>query len=128
MVAESAIVVDNATGRVLFAKNADLTRAVASTQKIITALTVRSAGGLDKTVLIDASDGACEPTKLYLKPGETYTRRELLKALMVKSGNDVGRALARDVGGSQEGFAELMNRRARSLGTVSYTHLRAHET
>jgi D-alanyl-D-alanine carboxypeptidase (penicillin-binding protein 5/6) len=51
-----------------------------------------------------------------LKPGETYSRRELLKVLMVKSANDVGRTLARDVGGSQEGFSDLMNRKCASLG------------
>ncbi len=61
-------------------------------------------------------DGACEPTKLNLKPGEVYTRRELLKVLMVKSANDVARALARDVGGDQEGFAALMNRKCASIG------------
>lgn len=113
---ESAIVIDAGSGRVLFAKNADVSRQVASTQKIITALCVLDAGNIDKTVTISASDEACEPTKLELKPGETYSRRELLKVLMVKSANDVARALARDVGGSQEGFAEIMNRKAASLG------------
>ena len=116
VVAESVIVIDQLSGRVLFAKNADLMRPVASVQKIITALCVLEAGHLDKKVVIEASDGHCERTKLYLNPGEVYTRRYLLQALMVKSGNDVARALARDVGGSQEGFATLMNRRARSLG------------
>lgn len=114
--AQSAIVVDPDSGRVLYAKNADVPRAVASTQKIITALCVLDAGDVDKSVVIDKSDGACEPTKLDLKPGESYTRRELLKALMVKSANDVARALARDVGGSQEGFATLMNQKAASMG------------
>jgi D-alanyl-D-alanine carboxypeptidase (penicillin-binding protein 5/6) len=113
---ESAIVVDYQSGRVLYAKNADVPRAVASTQKIITALCVLDAGNIDKPVTIAASDGACEPTKLGLKAGETYTRRELVKVLMVKSANDVGRALARDVGGSQEGFSDMMNRKAASLG------------
>jgi D-alanyl-D-alanine carboxypeptidase (penicillin-binding protein 5/6) len=113
---ESAIVVDAASGRVLYAKNADVPRAVASTQKIITALCVLDAGNIDKPVVIEASDGQCEPTKLGLKPGEVYTRRDLVKALMVKSGNDVGRALARDVAGDQESFSSMMNRKASSLG------------
>jgi D-alanyl-D-alanine carboxypeptidase (penicillin-binding protein 5/6) len=116
IVGESAIVIDAGSGRVLFAKNADVVRPVASTQKIITALCVLDAGNIDKDVTIAASDGACEPTKLELKPGDNYSRRELLKVLMVKSANDVARALARDVGGSQEGFADLMNRKASSLG------------
>ena len=114
--AESVLVVDMATNRNLYAKNADQRRAVASTQKIITALCVLDAGSLDKTVTISSYDANCEPTKLYLKPGEQYTRRELLKVLMVKSANDVSRALARDIGGSVEGFAALMNRKCQQLG------------
>ncbi len=114
--AQSVIVVDPVSGRVLYAKNADIPRPVASTQKIVTALTILQSGGLDKTVTVDRSDEAVEPTKLDLKPGERYTRRDLLKVLMVKSANDVARALARDVGGSQEGFARMMNRTAAELG------------
>jgi D-alanyl-D-alanine carboxypeptidase (penicillin-binding protein 5/6) len=113
---ESAIVIDVVSGRVLYAKNADTPRAVASTQKIITALCVLDAGNIDKPVTIDASDENCEPTKLGVKPGEVYPRRELLKVLMVKSANDIARCLARDVGGSQESFAALMNQKAASLG------------
>jgi len=113
---ESAIVIDVVSGRVLYAKNADAPRPVASTQKIITALCVLDAGNIDKPVTIEASDENCEPTKLGVKPGESYPRRELLKVLMVKSANDIARALARDVGGSQESFAALMNQKAASLG------------
>ena len=116
VVGESAIVIDAQSGRVLYAKNADLPRAVASTQKIITALCVLDAGNIDKPVVIEATDTKCEPTKLDLKTGERYSRRDLLKVLVVKSANDVARALARDVGGSQEGFAALMNRKAAALG------------
>jgi D-alanyl-D-alanine carboxypeptidase (penicillin-binding protein 5/6) len=71
---------------------------------------------VDKSVNIEASDAACEPTKLGLKPGEVYSRRDLLKVLMVKSANDVGRALARDVGGDQESFAAMMNRKSAAMG------------
>ncbi|MGC4013605.1 MAG: serine hydrolase [Luteolibacter sp.] len=114
--AESAIVIDADSGRVLYAKNADTPRQVASTQKIITALCVLDAGNMDKPVVIEKIDVACEPTRLDMKPGESYSRRDLLKALMVKSCNDVARALARDVGGSVDGFADVMNRKAASLG------------
>jgi len=114
--AASAIVVDIKSGKVLYAKDADTRRAVASTQKIITALCVLDAGNLDKAVRIDASDGNCEPTKLGIRAGEIYTRRELVKVLMVKSANDVARALARDVAGSQSAFANLMNQKCRELG------------
>ena len=91
VVAQSAIVIDVVSGRVLYAKNADVPRAVASTQKIVTALCVLDAGDIDKPVTIQSIDGACEPTNLNLKPGEVYPRRELTKVLMVKSANDVAR-------------------------------------
>lgn len=113
---ESAIVIDADSGRVLYAKNADSIRPVASTQKLVTALAVVSAGDINKRIVIEKSDTLCEPTKLYVRPGETYTRLELMRALLVKSGNDIARALARDIGGSQEGFAAVMNRKAASLG------------
>lgn len=124
--AESVLIVDIASGRNLYAKRADSVRAVASTQKIITALCVLDAGDIDRTITITAYDTRCEPTKLYLKPGERYTRRELLKVLMVKSANDVARALARDIGGSVEGFAELMNRKAASLGMRNSNFVNPH--
>jgi D-alanyl-D-alanine carboxypeptidase (penicillin-binding protein 5/6) len=126
VVAESAIVIDPVSGRVLYAKNADQRRPVASTQKLVTALVVMDSGSIDRPVTISADDTRCEPTKLYLKAGEVHPRRELLKVLMVKSANDVGRALARDVGGSQEGFAAMMNRKAVSLGMRNSNFLNPH--
>jgi D-alanyl-D-alanine carboxypeptidase (penicillin-binding protein 5/6) len=124
--AESVIVVDLASGRNLYAKNADSVRPVASTQKIITALCVLDAGDIDKPVVISSYDTACEPTKLYIKPGERYTRRELLKVLMVKSANDVARALARDIGGSVEGFSALMSRKCQQLGMRNSNFVNPH--
>ena len=117
---------DADSGRVFYAKNADTVRPVASTQKLITALCVLDAGNIDKPVVITAYDTACEPTKLYLKPGDSYTRRELLKVLMVKSANDVARALARDVGGSVEGFAAIMNNKCRQLGMRNSNFVNPH--
>jgi D-alanyl-D-alanine carboxypeptidase (penicillin-binding protein 5/6) len=124
--AESVIVIDPVSGRVLYAKNADQRRPVASTQKLVTALVAMDTGNIDKPVTISSDDTRCEPTKLYLKPGEVHTRRELLKVLMVKSANDVGRALARDIGGSQEGFAAMMNRKAAQLGMRNSHFMNPH--
>lgn len=114
--ARSAMLFDANTGKVLFKKNENERMPVASTQKLLTALIVCEAGGLDENVTITQSDTQCEPTKLYLKPGESYTRRNLLTVLMVKSANDVARALARDNAGSVSGFSAKMNARMRQLG------------
>ena len=116
--AKAVIVVDARTGEVLFEKNADAPRAAASTQKLLTALIIAERGYLDQHVTVQPTDTYAEPTKLGFKPGETYTRIELLRALLVHSCNDVARCLARDAGGSIEGFAEMMNAKARSLGAT----------
>ena len=124
--APRAIVVDYASGRVLFQKNADARCAVASTQKLITALCVFDKGNLNRRFTIAKSDTWVEPTKLYIKPGEVYTRRTLVGALLVKSGNDVARALARDNAGGETQFSKVMNRKARSLGMRNSHFLNPH--
>lgn len=115
----SIIVVDPATGEILFERNADEKRPVASTQKLLTSLIVAERGNLDKPVVIQPVDEATEPTKLNLVPGTSYSRRDLLTALLVKSPNDVARALARDAAGSVDDFAVMMNAKARDLGMTS---------
>ena len=116
--AASVIVVDANNGRILYEKNADQVRVPASTQKLLTALIVAETGFLDRPVTVQSVDTMCEPVKLGIKPGEIYQRMDLLRALLVKSPNDVARCLARDNAGSIEAFAEVMNRRAQQLGAV----------
>ena len=115
----SAILIDSQTGKVLHAVNPDAQRAVASTQKLMTALLVAEAGDLGRTVTVERSDTFAEPSKLDIEPGETYLRGDLLKVLLVKSMNDVARALARDNAGSVEAFARKMNARAEKLGMTN---------
>jgi serine-type D-Ala-D-Ala carboxypeptidase (penicillin-binding protein 5/6) len=117
--AASVIVVDANTGQTLYEKNPDQIRAPASTQKLLTALIVAESGFLDRPVTVQKIDTMAEPVKLNIKPGDTYQRIDLLRALLVKSPNDVARCLARDNAGSVEAFAEVMNRRARELGAVN---------
>jgi D-alanyl-D-alanine carboxypeptidase (penicillin-binding protein 5/6) len=93
-------------------------RQAASTQKLLTALIVAETGFLDRPVTVQSVDGMCDPVKLGIKLGETYQRMDLLRALLVKSPNDVARCLARDNAGSVEAFAQVMNRRAVQLGAV----------
>lgn len=114
--AASYLLIDAHTGRHLASRNAETARAVASTQKLVTALVVLDAGNLDKRVTVQASDVKVEPTCLGLRPGESYTRRHLLYAFLIKSCNDVANVLARDNAGSISAFATKMNAKARSLG------------
>jgi D-alanyl-D-alanine carboxypeptidase (penicillin-binding protein 5/6) len=116
--AASVVVEDARTGEVLYEKNADAQRAAASTQKLLTALIVAEEGYLDRTVTVQQVDTMAEPVKLNIRPGDTYQRIDLLRALLVKSPNDVARCLARDNAGSIELFAEKMNAKARALGAV----------
>jgi D-alanyl-D-alanine carboxypeptidase (penicillin-binding protein 5/6) len=116
--AAAVMVIDARTGEIFYEKNADAPRAAASTQKLLTALIVAERGFLDRTVMVQPVDTQAEPVKLNIKPGETYQRIDLLRALLVKSPNDVARCLARDAAGSVEDFAELMNQKARQLGAT----------
>jgi len=116
--AASVIVVDANSGKILYEKNADQTRPAASTQKLLTALIVAESGFLDRPVTVQPTDTMADPVKLNIKAGDTYQRIDLLRALLVKSPNDVARCLARDNAGSVQAFAEVMNRRAQELGAV----------
>ena len=124
--ADSAIMIDATDGQVLFQKNADQLRAVASTQKLLTAMVLLDSGNLDQFVTIAPPDTWVEPTKLGVKNGERYTRRELLRVLLVKSCNDAAAALARDNAGSIEAFAAKMNQKAFQLGARSSHFVNPH--
>ena len=114
--AVSVIVINASNGQVLYEKNADQIRAPASTTKLLTGLIVAESGNLDRPVTVAQVDTLAEPVKLNIKPGDVYQRIDLLRALLVKSPNDVARCLARDNGGSVEAFAEKMNQIALAAG------------
>lgn len=114
--AKGCIVVERNSGRVLFEHNADERLPMASTTKIVTALTVINNGNLEDVVTIPRQACGIEGSSVYLREGEKLTERDLLYGLMLRSGNDCATALALHVGGSVERFAEMMNQTARSLG------------
>jgi D-alanyl-D-alanine carboxypeptidase (penicillin-binding protein 5/6) len=116
--AAAVLVQDARTGEILYEKNADAPRAAASTQKLLTALIIVESGYLDEQVTVQLIDTQAEPVRLNIKPGETYQRIDLLRALLIKSPNDVARCLARDNAGSIELFAAKMNAKARELGAT----------
>ncbi len=119
--AEKAIVLDALTGRVLYEKNADSRSLIASTTKIMTALVVCEQCNVLDRVRIPKEAVGIEGSSIYLRENEVLTVQELLYGLMLHSGNDAAVALAIYCGGTVEGFAELMNDKARRLG-LSDTH------
>lgn len=126
LAARSALCLDLKTGKVLYEKEADEMEYPASATKILTALLVIEAGDLDRLVEVQIEDTKVEPSALEFKPGESYARRDLLYALLLKSANDVALALARDNAGSVEAFAEKMNKRAEGLGASSSHFVNPH--
>ena len=119
--AEKAIVLDAVSGRVLFEKNADQRSLIASTTKIMTALIICEQCNVLDRMRIPKEAVGIEGSSMYLKEGEILTIQELLYGLMLSSGNDAAVALAIYCGGTVEGFAELMNDKARNLGLTG-TH------
>ncbi|CAN5485793.1 N/A [soil metagenome] len=114
--AKSAVMIDARSGRVLYQKYADTPQQVASTQKLVTALLVVERGDLDGQLVVASADTQVEPTKVGLRAGERYTRRQILSGMLVKSENDCAHALGRDHSGSIEAFAVEMNRKAAECG------------
>ncbi|CAB1240135.1 serine hydrolase [Clostridium sp. MT-14] len=114
--ADSAVVLDAATGEILYAKNPDSAYPPASTTKIMTALLTLENTNLDDKVVIGNNPPAVEGTRLGLFPGEELTVRDLLYGLLLASDNDCAEALAEHISGSLHKFAAKMNTRAKELG------------
>lgn len=117
----SAIVVDGSTGEVVYADAPDARLPIASTTKLMTALLTLERARLDAVFTAPAYNAAPAESVLGLRPGERMRVRDLLRALLLPSANDAAVTLARGVGGSQQRFVDLMNRRARTLG-LRHTH------
>lgn len=120
--AKSAIMIEQSSGRILLEHNAHQQLPMASTTKIVTALTVlANCKDIDQQVHIDDKAVGVEGSSIYLTYGEVLTVRQLLYGLMLRSGNDSAVALAIHVGGSVDNFANLMNEQAQKLGLIN-TH------
>lgn len=114
--AQSAVLMDASTGRVLYGKNEEIVRPMASTTKIMTCIIALEYGNLSDQVT--ASQNAASQPKVHLGvyKGETFLLKDLLYSLMLESHNDAAMMIAEHVGGSREGFAQMMNQKARDLG------------
>ena len=119
--AESAVLMDAEHGLVCYEKDADKRLPMASTTKIMTALTALANAEPDRLIRIPHEAVGVEGSSVYLAEGEELTLCDLLYALLLQSANDAAEAIAIDIGGSISGFADLMNAEARKLG-LSDTH------
>ena len=114
--AQSAVLMDGDSGRILYEKEGDTARPMASTTKIMTCILALERG--EGSDWVEASrEAAAQPeVRLGVRAGERYRLEDLLYALMLESYNDAAVMIAEHIGGSVEGFAAMMNEKARGLG------------
>jgi D-alanyl-D-alanine carboxypeptidase (penicillin-binding protein 5/6) len=122
---EAALAMDAGTGEVLYYKEPFRAMAPASTTKMLTAIVVAENASFNDMVTVGWVPGM-EGSKLKARPGEVFCVGELMGALLVASANDAGWILAQHIGGSQEGFARMMNRKAKELGCVNSHFVNPH--
>ncbi|AOG10554.1 D-alanyl-D-alanine carboxypeptidase [Agrobacterium sp. RAC06] len=124
------LLLDARTGEVLASENADVLNHPASLTKMMSVYMVFDAikaGKLswDSPVPFSKHAASRPPTKLFVKAGDSITVREAVLAMIVRSANDASAAIGEKIGGSEEGFAALMTRKARSLGMMNTTFFNA---
>lgn len=114
--AQSAVLMDAATGRILYGKEAAEKRPMASTTKIMTCILALEQGNLDDMVEVSSYAASMPDVQLNIKAGEKYRLGDLLYSLMLESHNDTAVAIAEHIGGTVDGFAKMMNQKARDIG------------
>jgi len=114
--ADGVVLMDAATGEILYSKNMDTQYPPASTTKIMTALLTLENANLDDVVTVGKNPPLIDGSKIYLFEDEKLTVKDLLYALLLRSANDAALTLAEHISGSSEEFAKLMNKRALELG------------
>lgn len=129
--AKSAILVDNLSGKVLYEKAADEKLAPASMTKLASMLIVMEAIDnntlkFDDKVTISEEAANMGGSQIFLEAGEEYTVHDLLKGVAIASGNDAVVALAEKIGGTQEKFVEMVNKRLQEIGAVNTHFVNPH--
>ena len=114
--AQSAILMDAGSGRILYEKNSEEIRPMASTTKIMTCILALEYGNLEDFVEVSSYAASMPKVKLNMRAGERYCLKDLLYSLMLESHNDSAVAIAEHIGGSVEGFAAMMNQKAKDIG------------
>ncbi len=119
--AESAVVMDAQSGKVLWAKDQDTPRFPASTSKIMTALLLIERCRPEEMITAPDDVENVKEASLHLKPGEQLSAQDMLYAILLRSANDACYCVAKHIGGSVDGFSKLMNERAAQIG-CKHTH------
>ena len=119
--ARAAILIDAATGKILFEKNAYERLPMASTTKIMTSLLLAERGNLEETLVTTKQMVTVEGSSMGLRAGDTVSYHDLLYGMLLASGNDAANTTAIALGGSLQGFADMMNQKAAELSLTS-TH------
>lgn len=122
----AAVLMEAETGRLLFQLNAFQRRAPASTTKIMTAIVALERGNLNDVVTVSKYAASIHGSSMRLRAGMQYTLDDLLYGMLMLSGNDAATAIAEHIGGSVQGFAELMNRKAVEIGAVNSHFVNPH--
>ena len=128
---KSAILIDAKTGTVLYEKDADKSYPPASMTKIMSMLLImeeidKNNLSLDDKILISKKASSMGGSQLFLQEGESYPVKELLKGIAIASGNDAVVAMAEKIGGSVEGFVDMMNKKAQELGLKNTKFINPH--
>ena len=124
--AQSAVLIEARDGEILCEKNAHTKMAMASTTKIMTALVAAESGKLQRVVSVNAAAVGVEGSSIYLYAGEKMTLCDLIAAMLLESANDAAAAIAIEVGGSIDGFCDMMNKKAKELGLKSTNFKNPH--
>lgn len=115
--AEAAILIDADTGIILFEKNANTSMFPASTTKILTGIIAIEKGDIEKKVVVDKDTPyEIKGSHIALEPDEVLTMKDLIYATLIESANDAAAVIGKQISGSTEEFAKLMNSRAKEMG------------
>lgn len=121
--AQSAVLMDADTGRVLYGKNPEDVLPMASTTKIMTLLVALEEGNLEDVVTVSSYAASMPDVQLNIREGEQYYLKDLLYSLMLESHNDSAVAIAECVAGDIEAFAQMMNQKAKEIGCENTTFI-----
>ena len=124
----AAVVIDSKSGRVLFGKNENERRPMASLTKVMTSILLVENCNMDEEIEVPAEATWIGGSEVGLKKGDKVTARSLLYGMMLPSGNDCAYTVGMHLGGSIENFAIMMNKKAKDMGLKDTSFANPHRT